>query len=465
MKTDIMVFVPGTLGSELWLGNEKVWPGSLLEAVTGFSEARFSKLLRPDLVPRDIVRAAGGDLIGIYRSWIDAFQGIVRDGAVLFREAPEAGKPKTLYPFAYDWRANMEDTASKLATFLDTAAASAPNVELHLVGHSMGGLLARYYLESGKFENHAAMSKVATLITFGTPHNGAPIALAGIGGLHKTSFMSLDQSRRLANDDRYPSLYQLIPAPTHQCVWDADRAKAHASYPADAAEIVAAAGLSTNGLAAWKSFRAGLSGSKPARVRYFYLVGSRQTTMTRLEYDNGVLQPLEIEDGGDGTVPLLASVDPSVQTAFVGKSHTTLIDTKPARVTLAGIFGADILLSAAALGPQITLTVRDPSVSVVDSIHLLIEFDPPVSELRGTLSWQRASAPAPGQPEGEAPFHDLADGNKVRIELSAPSVDYINCTTKPIDVPGIYRPVLRLDAQPTVPIVGPAFAVQQIADP
>ena len=80
MPTDILVFVPGTLGSELWDDDDKVWPGSVWEAVKGFSDERFEQLRTPDLVPRDIVRTAAGGLIGVYSKWIEAFESIARDG-------------------------------------------------------------------------------------------------------------------------------------------------------------------------------------------------------------------------------------------------------------------------------------------------------------------------------------------------------------------------------------------------
>jgi len=76
---------------------------------------------------------------------------------------------------------------------------------------------------------------VASLVTLGAPHNGAPIALAGIAGLHKTNFLSIRPSQRLANDDRCPSpsLYQLAPASTQHFIWDGKRSSAHATYAAD----------------------------------------------------------------------------------------------------------------------------------------------------------------------------------------------------------------------------------------
>jgi hypothetical protein len=80
---------------------------------------------------------------------------------------------------------------------------------IHIAAHSFGGLLMRYYLQSGKFNGDPVYSKIKTFVTFGTPHNGAPVALAGALGLHATTFMSIDQSKCLANNLRY-LMYPLI---------------------------------------------------------------------------------------------------------------------------------------------------------------------------------------------------------------------------------------------------------------
>src|SRR5437762_8300829 len=123
MAIDILVFIPGTLGSELWDGANKVWPGSTWEAIRGYSDARFRQLLKPDLTPRDIVRSAAGGFIGIYVNWLEAFEAIVRDGQQLFRENPGPGNTKTLYAFPYDWRIDLTVTATQLADQLDSIVA------------------------------------------------------------------------------------------------------------------------------------------------------------------------------------------------------------------------------------------------------------------------------------------------------------------------------------------------------
>lgn len=70
------------------------------------------------------------------------------------------------YP-GYDWRLDLESEAGRLDTWItQNADASRP---VWLVGHSMGGLLARAYVSTP-----ARADKIAGVVTVGTPYLGAP---------------------------------------------------------------------------------------------------------------------------------------------------------------------------------------------------------------------------------------------------------------------------------------------------
>ena len=457
MATDVLVFVPGVLGSELWDAGGRLWPGSIWDAIAGFDDAKFARLLAPGLEARDIVRSAAGGLVAVYEPWVDAFEAIRRGGLQPFAENPAGGKTKTLYVFPYDWRLDITATAQMFADHLDGILGSVADADVKLVCHSMGGLVARYYLESGAFDQRPAFSRVSLLVTFGTPHNGATVAYAGAVGLHKTSFLSMDQTRQMANDPRYPSLYQMFPAPSHSFLWHDDPAQAWKTFPVDDPAIVARYGLGASSLQAWRTFRAGLTGAK-GTVRYFYIVGSRQETLTRLHWDGNDLRRFELDDAGDGTVPLPGALDLAVQCEFVGKSHASLIETRPARETLAGLFGGTTVLAAAHVGA--TLAVRDLVVSVVDAVHVQIEFVPEVSRFAGHLSFERADLPAAGTAlTGTEQFVGVGFLPAIPVELNSDGISYLNLKTKPMQFAGVYRPVLTGEGMP--PIVGPSFVAQR----
>lgn len=75
---------------------------------------------------------------------------------------------QNLFIFNYDWRDRVEDNALLLNKFIeDTVKTKNPNLSPYIVGHSLGGLIGRAYLQ-----NYGS-GKISSLITLGTPHSGA----------------------------------------------------------------------------------------------------------------------------------------------------------------------------------------------------------------------------------------------------------------------------------------------------
>lgn len=71
------------------------------------------------------------------------------------------------YVFAYDWRKNLDATATDLNNFIEgIVILNHPNSTINLVGHSLGGLLARIYQQKFSFQN------IKHIITAGSPHQG-----------------------------------------------------------------------------------------------------------------------------------------------------------------------------------------------------------------------------------------------------------------------------------------------------
>ena len=58
--------------------------------------------------------------------------------------------PAGFVPFGYDWRQDIRVTAAQLAAFIDRLASErAGRLRVNLIGHSMGGLVALYFLRYG----------------------------------------------------------------------------------------------------------------------------------------------------------------------------------------------------------------------------------------------------------------------------------------------------------------------------
>ncbi|MDH2389484.1 alpha/beta fold hydrolase [Streptomyces sp. HNM0663] len=72
---------------------------------------------------------------------------------------------------------DIRTAAASLGRHIEDICASTGHREVDVVGHSLGGLVARYYVQ-----RLAGDRRVRTLVTLGTPHAGTPVAL--LAGAH-----------------------------------------------------------------------------------------------------------------------------------------------------------------------------------------------------------------------------------------------------------------------------------------
>lgn len=80
---------------------------------------------------------------------------------------------KDLFIYNYDWRQPLDTQADNLKNYLDSLIKSNSSVKkFRLVGHSLGGLVIRSYLE--RYNN--IDNKVIQALTIGTPHQGTLLA-------------------------------------------------------------------------------------------------------------------------------------------------------------------------------------------------------------------------------------------------------------------------------------------------
>jgi triacylglycerol lipase len=69
------------------------------------------------------------------------------------------------------WTTDLRDAARQLATSVEAICEQTGYERIHVIGHSMGGLVARYYVQRLGGDAH-----VHTLVTLGTPHQGTRAA-------------------------------------------------------------------------------------------------------------------------------------------------------------------------------------------------------------------------------------------------------------------------------------------------
>lgn len=111
------------------------------------------------------------------------------------------------YQFPYDWRRDNRANAHILKKLIDKRLkcwrekSGAADAKVILMAHSMGGLIARYYLEvlEGWQDSRA-------LFTFGTPYRGSLKAVNFLANGYKKLFLDLTDVMRSLT-----SIYQLLP--------------------------------------------------------------------------------------------------------------------------------------------------------------------------------------------------------------------------------------------------------------
>ncbi|MCO4054247.1 MAG: hypothetical protein HEQ16_09390 [Bosea sp.] len=156
-----------------------------------------------------------------------------------------------------------------------------------IVGHSMGGLVSRLLLESGVFSNEPWFKKIISFIALATPHLGAPLALARILGMDSALGISKSDFKIFANNPKYPTAYQLLPAPGEAACWDISVRSLPALDIYDS-KVAARLGLNTSLLKRARYVHDTLGkNSAPGNVRYFFFAGTGHGTVTRVNVGIG----------------------------------------------------------------------------------------------------------------------------------------------------------------------------------
>lgn len=366
-----VVLLPGIMGSRLALDAEEVWPPTIVEAMFGYG--RLAELQQPSLRATDVIRAVS--CYSVYDSLINRLH------EWGFVEAPDSGARGQLVVWPYDWRLDIRTTAAAFSLAMRELADADPQGTLSLVAHSMGGLVARYALEVSDpaLGNTGWRSRVNLLVTMGTPHLGAPLALVRALGLDTALGVSAADFKSFTADSRYPSGYQLLPPTSARTCWNLF----DASSPLEAVDVfdrqvASNLGLNLDNLAAASDFHAALASSeRPAACRYFSFIGRQVKTIVRTELTSPVMvAAVKDADAGDGTVPIWSGTLPGEQFQLDGDEHGTTFRNERLLETLSQLLGvpAFIASAAAAAAPMskcvLPSPVLDPDVPIIVKVQL-----------------------------------------------------------------------------------------------
>lgn len=313
---DLIVVLPGILGSTLAKGDDLIWApsaGAVIRAITTLGrDIKAMELPQGigDAHPGDGVRPVGlmPDLHVLPGLWsanigYDALLDWLRSRFNLI-EAPQDDPDRfaNLLPIPYDWRLSNRYNGRRLKSIVEPAllkwrsqGSAFEDAKVVFICHSMGGLVARWYIDR---EGGAEITR--KLITLGTPHRGALNALEQlVNGTHVGLGAFALKLTRFARS--LPSLYQLLPE--YACI-------------ATPQGLLKTTETQVPNLAASKlddamRFHAQLDGAQAGGYDLHPIVGFRQPTKTTARFDHGHVVPLYSiggnDEGGDGTVPRLAA--------------------------------------------------------------------------------------------------------------------------------------------------------------
>ncbi len=376
---DVVVVLPGILGSTLADKKGKlVWSpsaGEALRAIRTFGHSLQGLALEEgigDNPPEDGVRPVSlmpdlHVLPGVW-SWnvgYDVLLGWLRSRFALVDAAPDQPERlANLVVVPYDWRLSNRYNGRRLKSLVEPAlerwrsqGGEFADAKLVFICHSMGGLVARWYLEK---ERGAAVTR--RLVTLGTPYRGALNALdqlvngvrKGIGPF-KVNLTAFARS--------LPSTYQLLPE--YACL-EAPSGLAKTTEATLPSELNA--GMVADGMRFHEQLDQATTGRGEAGYDLHPIVGFRQPTWTTARLTGGLLElayTIRNEDeGGDATVPRLSAAPKSLRPdspaiRWIADQHGALQNNQAALDELEGVLTAKPVVHRAPMGITVGVQLDD----------------------------------------------------------------------------------------------------------
>jgi pimeloyl-ACP methyl ester carboxylesterase len=353
------------------LKGEEIWPPTLAELTVSHYD-RMAKLSDPAALSTDVIRKVT-DCYPVYQSLLDELD---HWG---FQESAQGGPAGRVVSWHYDWRQDNRNTAALLSADLANRKAAGVT-DIAILAHSMGGLIARYALEVNdpNLGDTSWRDACKLLVTMGTPHRGAPVALVRAMGLESSMGMRATDIQRFAADPRYPSAYQLLPPTDAFGFWSSDFS-AQPLPPLDLSDPEMAALLKLNpvNLKAWADLYGALrGGTRPTGCRYFNFIGRKLETVVRGDVDGKTakLDAPKIQDGGDGTVPIWSGTLPGTQFQLDGEEHGRTFRDAALLLTTARLLGVPPdRVRAPAIPPELVLKIPKPLFVVGEEARFRVE--------------------------------------------------------------------------------------------
>ena len=305
-----VVLLPGFAGSELWLAEEQLWPNTRRMVATSEQQLLddWNQELRVGQAIREIAIIPGlsrtdsfGRLVDFLRAELGYRFGI------------------DLLEASYDWRQDNRQTAADLAERVSSWRATRPDPteRITLLCHSMGGLVARHYMQ------RYGTDAIERCLYLGTPHQGSAVSLLAIlaGGGMLPFGLTVRKFHRLAME--FTSLFQLLPS------YEAARWEDGSPFsPLDDADDSWLAPAYHGKLAAAREMHTTLADSESLPLPGTCIFGYGQKTLAsiNLRKSNGQIEIIDqvYDTDGDGVVTEISAIIRDAEVHPVRQQHGAL---------------------------------------------------------------------------------------------------------------------------------------------
>jgi pimeloyl-ACP methyl ester carboxylesterase len=463
---DVIVVVPGILGSVLQKDGKTVWGwppaemvralltlgGSIREALELAGDDPALDDLGDGVVASDIMRSMH-ILPGFWK--IDVYEPLLAG----LRQQFQVTEGRNLFVHPYDWRRHNEVAARALGrkarAYLKAWRESAnPDAKLILLAHSMGGLVCRRFLEMDE-----GWKDTKALITFGTPYRGSLNAVDVLCNGVRKGRLELPELTTVARS--LTSIYELLPI--YPCVDAGGAGYARVSEVAglpnlDQAKAAAALRFQTEIRDAQKS-NAADGAYQQSGYDLFAVVGTAQPTSESVLFRGGGAEMLptytdattgEVRDyEGDGTVPRM-SASPrdegrTLQPMYAANAHSTLQNSSAVLAYVCGVLSGLYMTDVGFLGkgsgmPSVEVSTEDihwadEPVRVAAKTIPGLTLAATVVDAAGAVSYE---GPMTGGEDGSYAAEMAIPAGTYRVTVSGPGVDPASDAFAVADMP---RPV------------------------
>lgn len=286
---DVVVMLPGLMGSHLAVDGDRTWIDLWKLAWGGLKQLAIT-------APRVTAPAL-----------VESFYGQL---------ARHLNQTWNVELFAFDWRRSMAESAAQLQARLEALHAS--GVRVSLLAHSMGGLVSRACIADNPGLWREIVRRGGRLVMLGTPNFGCYAPARAFAGQHRVLraverldvTSDLDQLTRVFR--RFPGLLELLP---RRAGHDLLSFAAWTDFEAQRPESVDLERAST--------FREWLDPLATQPSSMVYVAGQADDTPVAMALREGKVM-FEMSPRGDGTVAWELGVLPNVDTYYVDCEHGDL---------------------------------------------------------------------------------------------------------------------------------------------